>query len=135
MSLSIFAQQIESMSRSKKKFESAAQDKLTEALRSFIAETGIDSGDVFLKQDGFSREIAEIQVFNGEFKFDWAVRVSHNEHHLQASVPVYAVQGWGSDSLIFFGVGEHSAAGAVEDEIFMKKLIDSLMKGITQAFR
>lgn len=134
MSLSVFAQQIESMSRAKKEFENNARLKLTDALNSFVSVTEVNPSDVFFKQNGFRQDLEELSVENNEFKFDWVIDVSHDGYSLESSVPVFAVQAWGNESQIYFGVGENFAAGALEDQEFLEKLIVELKKGIVKAF-
>lgn len=134
MSLSIFAQQIESLSRDRNEFETNARLRLTDAVNSFVSATEVNPSDVSFKQNGHSKDIEELHVENNEFKFHWIIEISHGGYNLQASAPVYAVRAWGNESQIYFGVGEHTGAGALEDDEFMKKLITELQKGINQAF-
>lgn len=134
MSVSIFAQQIESMSRGKKEFETNARLKLTDAVNSFISLTEVNPEDVSFKQNGLKAELDKLSVVNNEFKFDWIIDISHDGYSLQASVPVYAVQDWGNETQISFGVGGHSGGSGLEDSDFMGKLIDELKKGIVKAF-
>ena len=134
MTLSIFAQQIDILSRDKKTFEQSARLKLTDAVNSFISETEVKPDEVSFKQNGFRVDLDELSVESNEFKFQWVIDINHDGYSLQASVPVYAVQVWGNESQIYFGVGEHSGGGAMDDQIFMKKLIVELQKGINQAF-
>lgn len=134
MSLSMFAKQIESMLRDKNEFENNARQRLIEALKSFISTTEVKIHEVSFKQDGFLRQVNELDVYNDEFKFEWVIDIAHEGYNLQASVPVYAVRVWGNEFTILFGVGEHPASGGQEDHVFMENLIKQLQKGICSAF-
>lgn len=134
MSLSIFAQQIESLPREKNSFEANARQKLKAALSSFISTTEVNTQEVFFKQSGFRQDVEELEVVNGEFKFEWVIGIAHGGYNLEASVPVYAVQVWGTETGIALGVGRDSARGGQEDSEFMKNLIAQLQIGINSAF-
>ncbi|MDY0929132.1 hypothetical protein SOM41_22530 [Enterobacter sp. CFBP8995] len=134
MTLSIFAQQIESMSRDKSEFESLAQKKLTEAYKSFVSATGVSSEEVFFTQGGFTKEINQIEVIGGEFRFEWVISIKHGSYELQAKMPVFAVQMHSEENEIQFGLGENSGNGGQEDSLFMSKLISLLHQRLANAF-